>query len=135
MKKLWFIGLMFLSVPSFAVLNIGDLVTISNDVRFQSRVNYYLNLAAINVLSEANTTASHFQRAAFSKSVIATTQPLVGSIGTTSNPVLQKYGLNVLTNTTIAGEATLAGPDFAIPDSDINFAVNSLFNDWAGVSN
>lgn len=38
----------------------------------------------------------------------------------------------VLGNSTIAAEATGVQPDFNIPDSDIQFAVNSLWNLFAG---
>jgi len=44
----------------------------------------------------------------------------------------------VLTNSTIAAESDVTKPTagaYGIPDSDIQFAVNSLFNALAGVSN
>lgn len=123
MKKLIFLCSIFFTTPVFAALNIGDLMTISNDSRFQSRCNYYVNLAAINVMSESAGTTAHAQRVAFSKLII----------GSSIN--LKYLASEVLTNATIAGEATLSGPDFSIPDSDISFTVNSLFNALAGVSN
>lgn len=105
-----------------SALLVGDLMTIAKDVRFQSRVSYYLHLAAINVMAEAANTASHTSRVTYAKTVL--------------NGVADPYrvSIEVLTNATIAAEATTQGPDFGIPDSDIQFTVNSIFNALAGIS-
>src|SRR5258705_14021190 len=99
----------------------SDLGTISKDVNFQGRVQYALMVAAVNVYSEG-TTPGHPARLAFAKQVFANTFSI------------QAACLMVLTNATIAAEANVATtPGFAIPDGDIQFAVNSLWNDLAGV--
>lgn len=100
----------------------SDLGTIAKDANFQARVNYAMLVAAVNVYAEVATTTGHAQRKAFALLVF------FGNY----NPV-QACAM-VLTNATIAAEAVLATtPSFAIPDGDIQFAVNSLWNDFAGV--
>lgn len=99
-----------------------NLNTIASNAGFQSRCQYALTDAAVNVMAESNETASHQQRVNYARQVIA------GSIN-----VLQ-LAFTVLTNSTIAAEANVqTTPDYAIPDSDIQFAVNSLFNTLAGI--
>ena len=103
--------------------NAGDLLTIARNQRFQDRVNYYLNKAAIAVMAEAANTASHQNRVFYSRKILG------GGIN------MQDIAIDVATNATIAAEAVLATtPDYAVPDSDIEFVVNSLFNALAGVS-
>lgn len=81
-----------------------------------------MEVAAVNVYAEAPGTAGHAQRKAFALMVF----------NNNYNP--QSVCEMVLTNATIAAEAVLATtPGFAIPDGDIQFAVNSLWNDFAGV--
>jgi hypothetical protein len=63
---------------------------------------------------------NHVSRAAFAHNV---------AIG---NYVIQPACLTVLGNPTIAGEATNGTAGNTIPDSDIQFAVNSLWNLLAG---
>lgn len=99
----------------------SDLGTIAKDANFQSRVLYAMTVAAVNVCSEATNTAGHPARRAFAAQVLGTY-----GVGTAC--------LAVLTNPTIAAEAVLATtPGFAIPDSDIQFAVNSLWNSFSGL--
>jgi len=132
MKKWLFIGLLFFVKPAFASLATGDLVSISTDTRFQNRVNFYLQQSAINVVAESTSTANHPLRVAFAKSIITGT--LIIPFSQSNNLNLQRYAIEVLTNSSIAAEATLIGPDFGIPDGDIQFAVQTLFNAWSGVS-
>jgi hypothetical protein len=100
-----------------------DFTTISTNVGFQGRCQYALTVAAVNVVAEANNTANHQQRVNYAKTVINGTASIL--------PV----ALAVLTNASIAAEAVASTtPDYAIPDSDIQFAVNSLFNALAGVT-
>lgn len=128
MKKWFFIGLLFLApyvicgTVVFAALNIGDLMTIAGNSRFQNRCAYYLDAAAFNVMSEDPATAGHAKRVQYAYGIIN------GGIN------LQLLAADVLTNTTIASEAALGSSDFSIPDSDIQFTINSLFNGLAGVS-
>lgn len=101
---------------------LSDLGTIAKDANFQARVNEAMEVAAVNVYSEVTTTPGHPARVAFAKLVFANNY----------NPV--SICEMVLTNATIAAEAVLATtPGFAIPDGDIQFAVNSLWNDFSGV--
>jgi hypothetical protein len=100
-----------------------DFTTISTNAGFQGRCLYALTVAAVNVVAESNATASHQQRVNYAKTVLNGGANIVNVC------------LAVLTNSTIAGEAVAATtPDYAIPDSDIQFAVNSLFNALAGVT-
>jgi hypothetical protein len=106
-----------------AAASFDSVVIIATNSGFQNRCNYALMVAAINVVAELNTTASHQQRVNYAKIVLA------------GGANLLQVALAVLTNTTIAAEAVSATtPDFAIPDGDIQFAVNSLFNALAGVT-
>ncbi len=94
-----------------------DLITIAGNNGFQNRVKYALTSAAVSVYNEASSSTGHAARVAYAKSVIA------------GNYNLAPASLAVLTNSTIGSEAVLAHPpDFSIPDSDLQFAVNSLWN-------
>lgn len=100
----------------------SDLATIAANANFQGRVNYAMMVAAQNVYSEASNTTGHPARAALAKQVASGGGVPAGTY------------LAVLTNATIAAEAVLATtPAYAIPDADIQFAVNSLWNLLAGV--
>ncbi len=102
-----------------------DLITIAGNGGFQNRVKYALASAAVSVYNELSSTTGHNQRVAYATSVIQ------------GNYNLAPAALAVLTNTTIASEASLGtapgsvpatAPGFNIPDSDLQFAVNSLWN-------
>lgn len=100
-----------------------DFTTISADAGFQGRCRYALITAAVNVMAELPATTQHRLRVNYA------IQVLQGSIN------ILEVALAVLTNASIIAEANVATtPDFAIPDSDIQFQVNSLFNALAGVS-
>src|SRR5260221_8068360 len=97
--------------------NYDDLITISGSNKFQQRVKYALMVAAVNVYAEPSSTTGHVARALLAGQVIQGQYPPGAA------------SLVLLTNSTIAAEATLAtAPDFNIPDSDLQFAVNSLWN-------
>lgn len=101
--------------------NFSDLGKISNDNDFQSRVRYAMTVAAVNVYAESPATAGHAARSVFAVRVLS------GSYN------IMQACLAVLTNATIAGEAVAATtPAFAIPDGDIQFSVNSLWNAFSG---
>ena len=89
---------------------------------FQSRVNYAMCVAAINVYSEGTGVTGHAARAAFAVRVLA------------GNFNLAAVCFAVMTNPTIAAEAVYQQPPAgnAIPDGDIQFAVNSIWNALAG---
>jgi hypothetical protein len=94
-----------------------DLIKIAGNSGFQDRIKYALTQSAISVYNEASSSTGHIPRLAYATGIIA------------GNYNLGPAALAVLTNATIAAEATLSSaPDFAIPDTDIQFAVNSLWN-------
>jgi hypothetical protein len=100
-----------------------DLMAIARNEKFQDRIRYDIQKAAIAVCSEDSQTASHPQRIAYARLLIS------------GNIQILSWAIAVVTNSTIANEATLDPQvaDFGIPDSDIEFTVNSLFNAFAGV--
>jgi hypothetical protein len=87
---------------------------------FQSRVAYSMGVAAAAVYSEVNTVTGHAARAAYAVKVAN------GSYN------LASAAMVVLGNSTIAAEANNGISGNAIPDADIQFAVNSLWNMLAG---
>ncbi len=94
-----------------------NLIDIAKNTGFQDRVKYALVSAAVSVFNEASSTTGHTARVAYASSIIQ------------GNYNLAPASLAVLTNSTIASEATLtAPPDFNVPDSDLQFSVNSLWN-------
>ena len=100
-----------------------QITTISLDKGFQARVQYAATIAAENVYNELTNTPGHVTRASYATKVLN---------GGLSN--LAAVALSILTNPTIAAEANPANPpDFSIPDSDIQFAMNSIWNSLAGV--
>ena len=102
--------------------NFSDLAVISNSSGFQNRVLYALNVAAVNVMSETSVVPYHSARSDFATKIIG------------NSFSSQPYALAVLTNATISNEATItATADNGIPDGDIQFSVNGLFNAFAGV--
>lgn len=101
--------------------NFAQLAQIAASQEFQQRVGYAMNVAASNVYSEAGTVTGHGVRATFATKVA------------NGNFNLGAAALAVLTNATIAAEASIGVSLNTIPDSDIQFAVNSLWNILAGV--
>lgn len=97
-------------------------MAVARNATFQDRVFYCMTLAAANVMAELSTTTGHALRVTFAKSVLAGTANVFS------------YAAGALTNTTLFAEVNLAAPDFGIPDTDLQFAVNSLFSAYAGVS-
>ncbi len=103
-----------------------DLIVISKDANFQSRVQYALFSAAIAVMTESGQTQGHAERVKFANVILA------------GNANYQDVAVGVLTNAAVAQEADITKPlngGYAIPDGDIQFTVNSLFSAFAGVSN
>ncbi len=97
--------------------NYDDLITIAGNGGFQNRIKYALTSAAVSVYNELSSTTGRAARVAYATGIIG------------GNYNLAPASLAVLTNSTIASEASAANPpDFGIPDSDIQFAVNSLWN-------
>lgn len=72
--------------------------------------------AAIAILGEEGSTAGHAERVVYAKEILA---------GTAS---VYEFAVGVVTNSTIAGKID-AETDY---DSDLEFVVNSMINDFAG---
>lgn len=89
---------------------------VAANATFQSRVKFFLQKAALDVMAEVNTTPNHTARVVFANKVLA---------GQTS---IFEATVAVLTNTTVEGEL------FTAPDNDVQFAVNSVYNALAGVA-
>ncbi len=101
--------------------NFDDLASIANNPGFQNRIKYAMAVAAVNVYAEAATTGNHTYRSRFATAVL------------NGNYNIQSVCYGVLSNSTIAAEAVIATtPDYAISDSDIQFAVNSIWSALAG---
>jgi len=102
----------------------AQLITISQDPVFQGRCLYALEVAAVGVMTESNQTANHSQRTTYAIAVIR------GILNA------QSVALAVLTNATIAAEADVTkvtGAAYGIPDSDIQYTINTTFNALAGI--
>lgn len=100
----------------------ATLSTVAADTGFEARIDYAMMVAAAQIAAEDPGTASHDIRKAFAAKVIA------------GNYSIARAALAVLTNSTIAADtSTSPSPGSTIPDSDIQFAVNSLWNTLAGV--
>ncbi len=83
---------------------------------FQDRVRFFAVKAAVAVMSEAAVTASHAERVAYAKKILA------GELD------LLDLSIAVVTN------AAVLAAGFDAPDGDLEFTVNSLFNAFAGVA-
>ncbi len=94
-----------------------QLMAEANDKGFKRRVKYFMQKAAAAVLAEAGSVSGHDLRAAYANKV------LVGSASEL------EMAMTVVTNSTIA-----AAGAFLSPDSDIEFAVNSFWDAFAGVT-
>lgn len=96
------------------------LSQVAATTEFQQRVAYAMQVAAAAVYAEVNTTPGHTARAAYANKAA------------NGNYNLAAAAMLVLSNSTIAAEAVNTASGNAIPDSDIQFAVNSLWNVLAG---
>lgn len=98
----------------------SDIGYTAHNEDFRRRVAYALTVAAIAAYNEAGTVSNHTLRAAFAVKVLASQFDLHGAV------------LGVLTNSTIAAESNSATTGNGVPDTDIQFAVNSIYNALAG---
>jgi hypothetical protein len=101
-------------------LTAADAYTVAGQEVFQSRVKFFMQKASIAVMSEAGTTAGHGQRVNLASKIL----------GGLSNPF--EYALAVLSNSTLFAEGTVANGTNGISDSDLEFAINSMFSAFAG---
>lgn len=98
------------------------LGTVIDDPAFRARVDYAMMTAAINVAAEGTVVANHVTRMTFAQTIFS------GSYSA------RRAALAILTNPTIAAELNLSTPDtYGVPDADIQFAANSVFNALAGI--
>ena len=88
----------------------------ANDKGFQNKVKLLMQKASIAIIGESGSTAGHDERVTYAKKVLE---------GTAS---VYEFAVGVVTNTTIAGKID-SGTDY---DSDLEFVVSSMFNDFAG---
>ncbi len=104
----------------------SQLGSIARETDFSNRVQYALFVAAVNVLAEDPGTAGHALRVIYGQRVLA------------NNYSISPVCYAVMANPTIAAEATVtpvgeASTGNGVPDGDIQFAVNSLWNAFSGV--
>ncbi len=93
-----------------------DYMQVANEKGFQRKVKYYMQKAAIAILGEDSETTGHTERVAYASKILS------------GEASVLEFSVGVVTNTTIAGKID-AGTDY---DSDLEFVVNSMFNDFAG---
>jgi hypothetical protein len=98
----------------------STLGQITNQPDFQNRVAIAMASAANNIYSEVGTTPGHAARAVFATKVL------------TGNYNLAAACLSVLVNASIQAEANASSSGNGIPDTDIQFQVNSMWNALAG---
>lgn len=94
--------------------------SVANSPNFQHRVDYAMMVAAINVAAEG-AVANHATRLAYAQKIFD------GSYQ------VQRAVYAILTNASIAAEANETDSNNGIPDGDIQFAANSVFNALAGI--
>lgn len=98
----------------------SDIGTTATSEDFRRRVAYALTVASIAVYAEAGTVQGHAARAAYASKVLNSQFDLHGAV------------LGVLANSTIAAESSSSASGSNVPDTDIQFAINSIFNVLAG---
>jgi hypothetical protein len=105
-------------------LNYQELAAIAKAPDFIARIQYAICKAAVDVSSESTNTPGHEKRAACAQRM------LTGSYS------WDYVCLAVITNPSIAAGATAVPTDgngYNIPDGDIQFTVNSMWNAFSGV--
>ena len=92
----------------------SDAMHVSQQPQFVQRVKYFMEKAAVAVMSETLSTAGHTERVAYAKIVLDGTASAID------------YAVAVLTNSTVAAAGA------AVSDSDMEFTVNSMFDAFSG---
>lgn len=87
---------------------------------FRRRIKYYMQKGATAVIGELGTTPGHALRKTYADSVLA---------GTAS---IYEMAVAVATNTTVVGKLDALGGHSGVPDSDLEFTVNSMWDDFSG---
>lgn len=105
--------------------DLADLGEIANDFRFQCRCMQAAMGMALSVMIEEDNVPSHTQRVSYAESILNNSASGL------------EIARAVLENATIAAEANIAdiATDSNVPDADIQFAVNTVFNALAGIAN
>lgn len=100
----------------------SDLAQIAQQSAFQNRVRVALFSAAVAAYTESAQTTGHAARSAYAVKVLNGQYDLLSAANA------------VLTNLTIDAEATADGSvaNNAIPDGDLQFSMNSVYNGLAG---
>lgn len=102
--------------------NSQEAMAVATWPAYQTRVAFYATKAAMAIMSEVATTPFHTERVAWANSQLAGEEKVLTQATST------------VTNPTIQAEADVSADLQGIPDSDLEFAVNSAINAWAGVS-
>ncbi len=87
---------------------------------YQSRVAFYGHKAAHAVMAELGTVPNHTERVAWANSMLN---------GSESIPDM---AVSTVTNSTIQASADATAALQGVSDSDLEFAVNSMVDAWAG---
>lgn len=88
------------------------------DADFRARVEYYMIKAAIAVTTEATSGTNHVDRAILARNILAS-----------PSRYLTSFALSVLTNPTLFAASSAS----TILDSDLEFALNSVYDSFVGV--
>lgn len=99
----------------------SDLAQIAQQNDFLNRIRYALCHAAVDVMAESSGTPSHTARLAFAVKVLSGQADLASA------------AYAVLTNPSIAAGAATDTSGNSVTDSDMQFAMNSVFGGLAGV--
>lgn len=84
---------------------------------FQHKVKYYMQTAALAIIGEDGETAGHTERLAYAIDILS------------GDANIKEFSIGVVTNSTIAATINMGNEP---SDSDIEFTVNSMINDFAG---
>lgn len=100
----------------------SDLGQLTLQTNFQNRVRVALFLAAVSAYTENVDATGHAARSAYAVKVLNGQYDILSA------------AYAVLTNPTISGEATADGAvaNNGIPDGDLQFSMNSVYNGLAG---
>lgn len=85
---------------------------------FQDRIKYFLTKSATAIIGEDSETAGHAERLIYAKQILS------------GEASVYEFAVGVVTNSTVA--ASIAA-DTDPSDNDLEFTVNSLINDFAGI--
>ncbi|MFI6296710.1 hypothetical protein ACIBEJ_34330 [Nonomuraea sp. NPDC050790] len=102
-------------------MGFAEQVALAKDTAFRDRVRMAAITAAVNVAGEAQSTLSS---AAYHKRQVLATRVLTNAGSGAQGDVLDMFAWAVAQNAAITGAST---------DSDIQFTVNAIWSDCAGV--